>query len=870
MAGVRLLERQPLLAALDAAAAVAASGGGSLVLLAGEAGIGKTSLARAFCHRHDRDAQVWWGACDALTTPRPLGPLYDIARTAGGELAALMASTASRHERFTGFLDLLISPLRPVIVVVEDVHWADEATRDLLVYLARRVVDTNAVIVVTYRDDEVGPEHPLRSVLGQLATQPAVRWLNPPRLSEAAVAELARGRNLDPAQVYRVTGGNPFFVTEVLEADGATDTVPATVGDAVLARVARLSTIARGVLEAAAVVPDRAEVGLVRAVTGCEPEAIDECEQQGLLQAAGLSLRFRHELARLAVEQGIPSARRPDLHARALAYLAEQHGVDVARLAFHADQAGDQDAVLRYAPVAAEQAGRLGAHREAAAQLERALRYRAALPAREQAALLERYAEECTAVDREADAIEAGGQAIALWQELGEVERAAIVLARHAYLLWGTGRNDAARDAIGQAMALLEAGPPGLGLATVYTYSAHLHMLAREIPEAIELGERAVGLAESRGDPRLLARALNIVGAARWFADPDLAEATLDRALAVARRSGDDSIVGIVMRMLGSGAGEVRRYRVADRWLREGVRWCGEHDLDIHGDYCLAWSARSAFEQGRWSEAGRVANQVAGQRSEHAPTRIVALTALGRLRVRRGDPDAEAPLAEAWELATRTGDLQRLWPVAAGRAEAAWLAGRPDRVPALVEHTYRLAVRLAHEWAVGELGFWLWRAGTLGAAPAGAAEPYALQIGGDWRAAAVAWERIGCPYEAALARADGDQVEDLRAALEVLGGLGARPAADLVAARLRELGVRRLPRRPRRATVDNPGGLTERELDVLALLAAGHTNVEIARRLHISPKTAGHHVSAILTKLGARTRREAARAALELGIPAAG
>lgn len=867
---MKLLERQPLLAVLDGCLAAASSGTGSVALLLGEAGIGKTSLARAFCLRHEDRAQVWWGSCDALSTPRPLGPLYDIARVAGGDLAALMASDAGRYERFSGFLDALVSPLRPVIAVIEDVHWADDATRDLLLFLARRVADTNAVIVVTYRDDEVGTGHPLRSVLGHLATLPAVRRLTLPRLSEAAVAELAvelaGDRVVDPAQVYRVTGGNPFFVTEVLDTGSATHTVPATVSDAVFARAARLSAAARTVLEAAAVVPDRAEIALVRAVTGCDAEPVDECEQAGLLHTVGRSVRFRHELARLAVEHAIPPVRVPDLHARVLAHLAEQADSAPARLAYHADRAGDRDAVLGYAPAAAEQAIRLGAHREAVAHLERALRYGDTLPSRERAELLERYAEECTAVDREADAIDATGKAIASWRELGEVDRAATVLARRAYLLWGIGQNDAARAAIREAMTMLEPRPPGPALATAFTYSAHLHMLAREIPEAIELGERAVALAESHGDVPLLARALNIVGAAAWFADPELAEVTLGRALEVARSSGDDSIVGIVMRMLGSGSGEVRRYQVADHWLREGVRWCAEHDLDIHGDYCLAWSARAAFEQGRWSEAGTVASQVAARLTEHAPTRIVALTVLGRLRARRGDPDPDAPLAEAWELATRTGDLQRLWPVAAGRAETAWLAGLPDRIPALVEDTYRLAARLAHEWAIGELAFWLWRAGTVQAAPAGAAEPYALQIDGDWRGAAAVWERIGCPYEAALARADSGHPDDLRAALETFGQLGARPMADLVTARLRALGVRQVPRRPSRATLDNPGGLTGRELEVLALLASGNSNADIARQLHIAPKTAGHHVSAILTKLGARSRRDAARTAVAWGI----
>lgn len=859
---VDLLERDDFLGLLESCLADAARGAGRLVLVAGEAGIGKTSVARAFCAAHPDDAHVWWGACDALSTPRPLGPLYDLARAAGGDLAALMASDASRHDRFTGFLDALRSPLRPVIVVIEDAHWADDASRDLLIFVARRVGETNAVVVVTYRDDEVGAEHPLRVVLGQLATLEPVRRLDLPRLTVGAVADLA-GQVADAEDLYRVTGGNPFFVTEVLAV--GSDAVPATVADAVLARASLLSAPARAALEAAAIVPDRAEVALVGAIAG-DTSGVDECAERGLLVTGRRSVRFRHELARLAVEQAIAPNRLPDMHAAALAYLAGRTDTDPARMAYHADQAGDRDAVLAHAPAAAEQAGRLGAHREAVAHYRRAVRHADHLSQLARAELLERYADECMAVDSELEGISVAESAIEIWTELGDVERAASVMARRAYMLWGTGRSEQARASAREAVRLVENRPASRALATAYTYAAHLHMLAREIPEAIELGERAVALAEQYDDDPQLARALNIVGTATLFVDPDRAEATLGRALDAAHRSGDDTIVGIIMRMLGSGSGELRRYATADHWLAEGVRWCAERDLDIHGDYCLAWSARTTFEQGRWFEASTVASQVGGRPTEHTPTRIVALTTLGRLRVRRGDSEAETPLDEAWELACRTGDLQRLWPVAAGRAEAAWLAGHLDSVPDMVEATYHLGVRLNHPFSVGELAFWLWRAGALESAPKGAYEPYRLQIDGDWRGAAQAWSHIGCPYEQAFALADSDDTNDLLRALEVLSALGARPLADRVAAQLRDLGVPDLPRRPTRATLDNPAGLTDRELEVLVLLGDGRTNSEIGAALHISPKTAGHHVSAILAKLDVHDRRAAVRIARERGI----
>ena len=294
--------------------------------------------------------------------------------------------------------------------------------------------------------------------------------------------------------------------------------------------------------------------------------------------------------------------------------------------------------------------------------------------------------------------------------------------------------------------------------------------------------------------------------------------------------------------------------------------------------YATAWLARCQFERGDWAEATRTLAAASGP-DKAVPARIVRLATLGRLRARRGDPGAAEALSEAWTLAERTGDLQRLWPAAAGRAELAWLSGRPDaEVGGLVASTYELAVRLGHPWAIGELGQWLLAGGsatnpsvTVGsatAAPAapGAADPYRLPP----ELAALAWERLGCPYEAAsaLARAGeqasaghangGQGPEPTGALLEALRGferLGARPAADRVAAQLRALGVRP----PRRATLAHPSGLTERESEVLALIRQGHGNAEIAARLSISAKTVDHHVSAILGKLGARTRHEAAQ-----------
>jgi DNA-binding CsgD family transcriptional regulator len=214
-----------------------------------------------------------------------------------------------------------------------------------------------------------------------------------------------------------------------------------------------------------------------------------------------------------------------------------------------------------------------------------------------------------------------------------------------------------------------------------------------------------------------------------------------------------------------------------------------------------------------------------------------------------------------------TNELQRLVLVLPARAEVTWLQGTAD--PDLLTELARadeLAREHADSWIRGELAFWLWRHGRLDRIPAGIARPFALQMAGDWLAAAAAWEEIGCPYEQAMALADGDEEGSLRAALETFERLGASPMAAIVRRKLRSLGIRSIPRGAHERTRQNPCGLTNRQLKVLGLLVEGHRNADIARRLFVAEKTVDHHVSAVLGKLGVRSRGEAVAAANRLGL----
>jgi hypothetical protein len=499
---------------------------------------------------------------------------------------------------------------------------------------------------------------------------------------------------------------------------------------------------------------------------------------------------------------------------------------DLARLADHAEGAGDAPAVLAHAPAAAARAAALGAHREAADQYARAIRFAASAPPAERARLLDAYADECMLVDRLDEAIQARREALDIHHEAGDRLREGKSLAVNAAALVRAGRSPEAEEASRRAIAVLGALPPGPALAHVYRIQPNLRMLNRDRAEAIRWGRKAIALAERFGERETVVAAYNGVGAAMLVYADDRGRVHIQTSRALAREAGLPEWVAGAFINLGSACGEVYRFPDADRYLIEGIQYAVEHDLDYAKHYMQAWLALTRLYQGRGAEAGEAARPLAENTHVAVISRIMALLALGRLRTRRGDPGAAAVLDEALELSERTQTLQRLGPVRAARAEAAWLADDRPRAIAEARAVWDLALHHRHAWHTGELGFWRWRAGERVRLPSCAARPFAQQVAGAWRRAAAAWQRLGCPYEQACALADGDAAAQL-AALEIFDRLGARPDLERLRQRLRAGGVRRVPRGPRSSTRANPFGLTGREVEITALLARALTNARI-------------------------------------------
>jgi DNA-binding CsgD family transcriptional regulator/tetratricopeptide (TPR) repeat protein len=840
-----LLERDGLLAELSILVDSAAEGHGHVAAILGEAGVGKTSLLNELARRARDRSRILLAGCEALFTPRPLGPLYDLAED-------LDLDVDSPREKL--FPDVLAAiATTPTLLIVEDVHWADRATLDLLKYIARRIGRTPALLALSYRDDEVGSEHPLITLLGEAP----VRRLRVEPLSREAVVGLG-----GDGEIYRLTGGNPFYVTEVLANRG--HDVPPTVRDAVLARAAALAPPARAVIEFASLIPGRADLSLIEAGA----EDIESAARSGIVRIEQHSIVFRHELGRRAIEDTLSDARRIPMHRQILTALraAETSSsrlpgmtrISLARLAHHAVGARDADAILEYCPLAALEAARAGAHREAAAHYRSALAYSGRLSDPERAALIEALTYECYLTEQVDEALQRRVEALAIWRAIGDRRREGDNLRWQSRFLWFLGRNPEARVKAREAIAALEPLGASSELAMAYSNQAQLHMLAQEYEQAIHFGTRAIDMATRLGDDAVLSHALNNVGVAE-LQRGGTPEKVL-RSLEIALAHGHQEHVARAYTNLGSALVSAADYGRGRRYLDEGIAWCRERDLDSWVLYMSAWRARHDLETGHWESAVQFARTVLAHGGTSAISRMPALVALGRTLSRRGDPEAALLLDEARDLAIHTGEFQRIAPIAAARAEAAWLRGDVEAIAPEAD------VAFAHDvydpWQQGDLALHMWRAGALQSPPDHIAEPYALQIAGRWRDAASAFDAVSRPWEAAAALSDGDDTEALQDAIVRLEHLGDGVLVERIRQKLRALGVRG----PRPSTRNNPAGLTPREIEILALLEEGLRNSDIAARLFVSAKTVDHHVSSILAKLGAKTRGEAARKWKTLGV----
>jgi DNA-binding CsgD family transcriptional regulator/tetratricopeptide (TPR) repeat protein len=776
----------------------------------------------------------------------------------GPDLQRMCRRDASREELFGAVLGRLRDAGTLKALVLEDVHWADQSTMDFVRYLARRLRDVPLLLIVTYRDDGLAATDPLRVALGDLVRQRPSRRISLAPLSPDAVRVLAEGSGLDHHALYRLTAGNPFFVTEVIRA--GVDAVPASARDAVLARAAALSTTSRVALEFAALVGARADVGLVRQASGCDMASIDELTSSGLLAGTGEQLMFRHEIARLAVLGSIPAHRLRPMHAAILD--AMRAGGDDTVLAFHAEAAGDYASVVHYARRAAQHAAKLGSHREAAAQYERALRFAGDIPRELLAGLLDGLAEELFLIDRWHDAEIANRKAIDLWRRLDDRLHEGAASRRLAQTLWRQCLADEGMSAAREAVALLEAVEPSPELARAYATLA-LGRMTIDRASSIELAGKAITLADRLNVPAALVDGLGALGSIAVDTDDDWA-GLLDRALRIAVAGGLEEQAARAFGNLHAAYSVKQRFADAEPYYVDGLSYCDAHGLTTFANWLVGDRTVTLERQGRWPESAALAAELLGQAGISPMHRVAPLTSLGVIVARRASGNPWTRLDEALVTAEASADPQMIVAVRNARAEARWLAADPD---AARHEAEAAAVHAAGSsaWDRGATAAWLSRTSSPVAIDGSLTEPYQMLARGEWEKAASAWASLGCPYEQALSLLDSDQEPPLRTALDLLAGLGAKAAVRLARHRLRSKGVRSVPYGPHTTTRAHPSGLTHREVEVLALMSGGNTNAEIATHLFISTKTVGHHVSSILTKLDVPSRRAAVAKALQLG-----
>ena len=853
----RLLEREEDLVTLVGVVDGTLEGRGAFVLVGGEAGIGKTSLVRALRARAGGRVAFFVGACEPLSVPVPLGPLRELADAAGaGDLAELHGD-----DRFA-LARALLDELRaraPAVAVVEDAHWADPGTLDVLRVLARRVEDSAVVVVLTYRDDELGANAALAALVGDVATNSSVRRILLRPLSEAGVRVLSEPTGLDAGELVEITNGNPFLVVEALAAGGG---VPASVRDATLARVGRLGPAARGVVDAAAVIGQRVSPRLLAEVAPDSGSAIEEALARGVLVDDGDSFGFRHELTRQAIEASISAPRRAQLHASILSALAENlNTADLARLAHHAEHAGLPSEASHYAELAATEAERVGALREASLQLERALRNGSALSAADRFELLVRYVRATNFAGGLDDARVAAEEAAALAErELGTSARGR-ALAVLSWALWSLDRVSEAKRAAEAAVALLESTDDVAELARARAADLRMESIAFDAAAVVAGAPRALELAAEAGleDVRVDVM-ISLAVAQGHRGEPEVRELLAD-ALAAAQvaRLPFQTIRAYVNAV--DVAAESRDHATVDALADIALSRLDAFQTAIPRENVRISLARSLLDRGRYDEA--IEQAALGRRSSHGSVPL-SLTIEGLVRARRGEHGAQELLDQAWESVAAAPDGWRHGQIRAALAEAAWLRGDLEGVQA--QARAGLSATYADQLArsSGELALWASRCGVSAEPPPNAPGPVLRELRGDWRGAVREWQMLEAPYEGALAALRGDD-RAAREAMAALQRLGAVAAARAFARDRARLGAH-APRGPRRSTLANAAGLTRREQEVLAHVARGTTNPGIAVALHLSERTVAHHVSSILSKLGAPTRLAAVEAARRAGL----
>ncbi|MEL7446429.1 MAG: AAA family ATPase [Pseudomonadota bacterium] len=855
-----LFERDNELDRLATLAAGLNDGSGRIVALGGEAGIGKSSLLEEFARRLPDRIDCFWGMCDALFTPRPLGPVQDVAE------AMLGSGSSWRNEPGAGLFHLILAELKsrrePAVVIVEDAHWADAGTLDFIRFLGRRISLCPILLIVSFRDDEVDRDHPLRRVFADLPASRLDRLGLAP-LSLEAVKQLSAESDRDAERLLEITGGNPFFVSEIVSSGSeSTARVPESVQDAVASRLARLEDSHRAFLEALSLIPVPIEPGLHGSWIEDHEKWVEQSLRAGVLvQDNEGRLKFRHELARLATSQRCSALELVRLHEQHLALMLEQPNRFAAgEIVHHAKGAADAKAVLTYAPMAGAQAAHLGAHAEAAAYYETALDFIDEAAPEQAAELYDNWAYEAgIAINIDDRVIDARRHALTLWRALGRTDKIAENLRFLSRLHWYRGEAAQANRYLDESISLFEQLGDADRLAMAYSMRSQMLMLGSRMEDAIEWGQRAIATAGDPASVDVRVHALNNIGTAKLFLGREDGISDMRESLEIALKHNMHEDAARVYTNFSEYAVDLRKLQLAEEILEEGIAFDIEHDLDSWTFYLRGRLAQLRIEQGKLTEARAIAESVLEQPGQTMLMRLPARIMLARILLRQGAAGAQSMLEQARADSLKTAEVQYQIPVLLAMLEKAWLVDDPELAREAFTSLARISGDQFSHWGGGEYAFWLHLNGLdrphdLGALP----EPFQQICEGDPIAAAEMFDHLGSRYLAALCRGVSDDTTEISRALADLQDQGAQPAITRLTAIATGRGVARdtlkVPRGPYAAARANAYGLTAKEQVVLGMIAEGWSNAGIAERLSRSPRTVEHHVSSILQKLEVENR----------------
>lgn len=865
---MELVEREEFLSLMHVEFEKVMSGEGHCLLVGGEAGFGKTSLVRAFCKMIKEKCSIYEGTCDALFAPRPLGPVFDIIMQMHGLDWENTVSISDRSSLFGRFHFELTNREETTIIIIEDIHWADEATLDFIKFFARRITRLRCLFILTYRDDEIHMHHPLRTVLGQLPHDSFTNLQLTP-LSREVVEKLSLNRGYNGEEVYSISGGNPFYVNEIL-ASYSTG-IPVNIRDSILSTFNRLDEKSKKFWEILSVLPTGFDLSHLEKMGPGYNDAIQNCLEMKIMLVKDGLISFKHELYRRTIENSLSPLTRIALNKLILDLFMEsfEHNMEFERIVHHAKNSNENEIVVKYAPLAAKQAAIVGAHVEASRLYLTAIEFYNGADKDVLLKFYEEYAYECYLTNQIREAIIYTTKALGIWTEKNNIEKRGNCLRFLSRLWWFNGNRKKSEDFANEAIEVLKDQPSSRTKAMAFSNMSQLKMLSDNRAECITWGEKAIAIAKEFEDLYIMAHALNNIGTVKMrdLSTKQRGIELLQQSLKIALENTFHDDVARAYTNLISNSVRMNDYAFANEVMEKGIQYCDERDLDSYTTYLLEDKARLKLETGNWDEAFNIAEKLVGVEDQLPVVKVDSLVVLAIIKMRRGDADDEIRplLQEAKSIALETMEQQRIIPLMIACLEYEWITGKSfleNNELALAEDMNNSSGNIYEK---NEFAFWVLKARKHTLQVSEYFEGFKVDNRENAVKAAAIWKQIGRPYYQALALFEGND-SDKRTAIEIIKNLGAEAVYEKMKFEMRTFGIKNIPRGIRKSTKSNPANLTLRELDVLQLLKDGFQNKEIAAKLFISPKTVDHHISSILFKLDVNTRTKAVQEASHLAI----